>query len=107
MTRGSVLLVDDEPKILKALHDALVEEGHETAFTSKPKEALRLLAARPFDVLVVDNLMPEMSGLELIREVLTASAGGDRPHSGCPWRGTEAPSSASTASWTARDSPEA
>src|SRR6185295_10763397 len=32
-----------------------------------------------FDLLVVDNVMPELSGLDLIREVTTAAGGGERP----------------------------
>ncbi|MFI5177354.1 MAG: sigma-54-dependent transcriptional regulator [Vicinamibacterales bacterium] len=79
MTRGSILLVDDEPKIRHALIEALRGEGHEVVATGSPREALRLVAERPFDLLVVDNLMPELSGLELIREVLAATGEGERP----------------------------
>ena len=76
---GSVLLVDDEEKILKALSRALREEGHECVATSSPREAQRLLGLRPFDLLVVDNLMPERTGLELIREVVATVPAGERP----------------------------
>jgi DNA-binding NtrC family response regulator len=79
VTRGSILLVDDEPKILQALSAALRSEGHEVATTVSPREALRLMANRPFDLLVVDNLMPELSGLELIRELVVATPDGERP----------------------------
>ena len=47
--------------------------------TGSPREALRLLNERPFDLLVVDNLMPEMTGLELIREVTSTMPAGERP----------------------------
>ena len=66
---GTVLLVDDEEKILKALGRALREEGHEVVETPSARAAQRLLAERPFDVLVVDNVMPELTGLDLIRDV--------------------------------------
>src|SRR5262249_32558260 len=80
MTRGSILLVDDEPKIRQALTEALRDEGHTVSATGNPHEALRLVGQRPFDLLVVDNLMPELSGLELIREVVSASGNGaDHP----------------------------
>jgi DNA-binding NtrC family response regulator len=79
MTRGSVLLVDDEAKIRMALADALRTEGHEVLATGSPREALRLLGQRPFDLLVADNLMPELSGLELIREVIGTVPAADRP----------------------------
>ena len=56
--RGLILLVDDEEKLLKTLGRALRDEGHEVVATCQPREAQRLMAARSFDVLVVDNLMP-------------------------------------------------
>jgi DNA-binding NtrC family response regulator len=74
---SAVLLVDDEPKILRALERALREEGHEVVATASAREAQRLLAARFFDVLVVDNMMPEMTGLDLLREL--AAGASDRP----------------------------
>jgi two-component system NtrC family response regulator len=70
-------LVDDEPKILKALEHALRDEGHEVIATPRSREAQRLLADRFFDVLVVDNMMPELTGLELLRELAASSS--DRP----------------------------
>ena len=66
--RGSILLVDDEEKILKALGRALRDAGHEVVETTSPRQAQRLLAERPFDILVVDNVMPDLSGLDVIRE---------------------------------------
>ncbi|HWB30034.1 MAG TPA: sigma-54 dependent transcriptional regulator [Vicinamibacterales bacterium] len=79
MIRGSFLLVDDEPKIRTALAEALKAEGHDVAATGSPREALRWLGDRPFDVLVVDNLMPELSGLETIREIVASVPAADRP----------------------------
>jgi DNA-binding NtrC family response regulator len=76
---GSVLLVDDEEKILKMLGRALREEGHECVATGSPREAQRLLGARPFDVLVVDNLMPERTGLEIIRDLVASTPAPERP----------------------------
>ena len=78
MAAGSILLVDDETKILNALAQALRAEGHEVVATANPREAQRLLAQRMFDLLVVDNLMPELTGLDLIRE-LHASNAVERP----------------------------
>jgi two-component system response regulator AtoC len=77
--RGSVLLVDDEEGILKTLGRALREEGHDVVTTPRPAEAERLLGDRGFDVLVVDNRMPEKTGLELIRELVEGSREGERP----------------------------
>jgi DNA-binding NtrC family response regulator len=78
MSTGTILLVDDETKILNALAGALREDGHEVVATSNPREAQKLLARRLFDLLIVDNLMPELTGLDLIRE-LAANPDGERP----------------------------
>jgi DNA-binding response OmpR family regulator len=65
--RGAILLVDDEEKILKTLGRALREAGHEVVQTTDARHAQRLLGERTFDVLVVDNIMPTLTGLGLIR----------------------------------------
>jgi DNA-binding NtrC family response regulator len=70
--RGSILLVDDEEKILKALGRALRDAGHEVVETTSGRQAQRLLAERTFDLFVVDNVMPEIGGLDLIREYLAS-----------------------------------
>jgi DNA-binding NtrC family response regulator len=77
--RGSILLVDDEEKILKSLGRALREAGHNVVETASPREAQRLLAERTFDLLIVDNMMPELGGLELIREYVASTQDGSRP----------------------------
>jgi DNA-binding NtrC family response regulator len=75
---GTILLVDDEPKILNALAQALRGDGHEVVTTANTREAQRLLSRRMFDLLIVDNLMPELTGLDLIRELGTLPAA-ERP----------------------------
>jgi two-component system response regulator AtoC len=77
--RGSILLVDDEEKILKRLGRALRDEGHEVVEAASGREAQRHLAERPFDLFVVDNLMPGMTGLELVREVCGSMLEPERP----------------------------
>ncbi|HEX4348593.1 MAG TPA: sigma-54 dependent transcriptional regulator, partial [Vicinamibacterales bacterium] len=76
--RGSILLVDDEEKILKALGRALRDAGHEVLETTNPREAQRLLAERAFDVCLVDNVMPALTGLDLIREYVGSTPENER-----------------------------
>jgi DNA-binding NtrC family response regulator len=76
---GSILLVDDEEKIIKTLGRALREEGHEVVASASAVEAQRLLGERAFDVLVVDNRMPERSGLEIVRDLAAVTTEGERP----------------------------
>ena len=77
--RGSILLVDDEEKILKRLGRALRDEGHEVVEASSAREAQRQLTERQFDLFVIDNVMPGMTGLELIREVAATLPESERP----------------------------
>jgi DNA-binding NtrC family response regulator len=78
-TRGAILLADDEEKILNALKRALEAEGYEVVATRSGRQALKLLNERMFDLLVVDNIMPDLAGLDLIREVANATPDGERP----------------------------
>ncbi len=77
--RGSILLVDDEVRILKVLSQALRDEGHVVVSSESGREALLLLNRRSFDLLIVDNRMAEMTGLELIRELVATSVVAERP----------------------------
>ena len=79
MTRGTILIVEDETKLRNLLAAALREDGHEVVASGSPREAQRLLGGRAFDVLVADNMMPEMTGLELIRELVNSTPAGERP----------------------------
>ena len=94
MANGSILVVDDETKILNALADALRDEGHEVVATPSAPEARKLLSQRMFDLLVVDNLMPELTGLDLIRE-LSALPAPERPVG----RGSTSSSASSPLPW--------
>jgi DNA-binding NtrC family response regulator len=79
MPTSSILLVDDEAKILRAVSAALRADGHEVTTAGGGREAQRLLADRPFDVIVLDNLMPDITGLDLVREMAAATPAPDRP----------------------------
>ncbi len=76
--RDSILLVDDEEKILKALGRALRDAGHEVIETTSARQGQRLLSERTFDVCVVDNVMPELSGLDLVRDYVASTPEGER-----------------------------
>ena len=62
-----ILIVDDEPEILKVLKRALVSEGFEVVETTRPTEALRLLEEQPWDILISDIDMPVINGYELVK----------------------------------------
>ena len=68
--RGTILLADDEEKILKRLGRALRDEGHEVIEASSARDAQRHLAERPFDLFVVDNVMAVMQTDSFLRNVV-------------------------------------
>ena len=47
--------------------------------TGDPRQVQRLLAERSFDILVIDNVMPEITGLEIIRRIVASTQEVDRP----------------------------
>ena len=68
-TTESILVVDDEVVIRELLLDVLSEEGFSVEAAPNGKAALQLLDSRgDFVVLFTDIMMPEMDGIELIRE---------------------------------------
>jgi response regulator RpfG family c-di-GMP phosphodiesterase len=62
----TLLLVDDEERILSALRRALRREGWRILATSDPLEAVRWLESEPVGAVLSDHKMRGMSGLELL-----------------------------------------
>lgn len=65
--KASVLFVDDEPRVLTTMR-MLFRNAYELHFANSGAEALDLLRAKNVDVIVSDQRMPGMSGIELLRE---------------------------------------
>lgn len=63
---GRVLVIDDEPAVQDLLQRVLANAGHEVTVVDSAEAALIRLARDRFDVLVVDNNLPRMTGLELM-----------------------------------------
>jgi response regulator RpfG family c-di-GMP phosphodiesterase len=64
-----LLLVDDETRILSALRRTLRREGYEILTAESVAEALRTLGSRKVDLVLTDQKMPGMSGLEFLAQV--------------------------------------
>ncbi len=62
---ASVLVADDEPHAVETIAKALEERGYKVTRTHGGREALELARSTPFDLIVLDLLMPEMSGFEV------------------------------------------
>jgi two-component system, OmpR family, KDP operon response regulator KdpE len=74
VTRAArILLVDDEPPIQRALAPLLRSRGYEVDIASTGGEALRTVAARPPDLMVLDLGLPDVEGTEVCRRVRATS----------------------------------
>ena len=60
-----VLVIDDEPQILRALKTILTEKKFRVSVASRGEEGLALAAAQPPDVVILDLGLPDLSGLEV------------------------------------------
>lgn len=69
-TTGKTVLVVDDEETLRSLAAALIRSrGHATLTASNGREALQALSHGGVDLLVLDIVMPEMSGLETLAEI--------------------------------------
>ena len=69
MTQPLVLAVDDEAAILRLIKLQLAEQGFSVVTASSGEEALQLAEEQRPDILLLDILMPEMTGLEVMRRL--------------------------------------
>jgi two-component system, OmpR family, KDP operon response regulator KdpE len=70
----AVLVVDDEPQIVRALRTSLGAHGYEVHAASTGEEALAAAAAEPLDVVILDLGLPDLDGTEVVRRLRTWSA---------------------------------
>lgn len=74
-SRARLLLVDDDPGLLRLLGMRLTSEGFQVATAASGAEALRQLQKEPADVVISDLRMDEMDGLALFGEIQRRHAG--------------------------------
>ena len=66
---GRILVVDDEPLIVKLLKHNLEKSGYEVLAAGNGREGLEVLEKEPVDVVLLDIMMPEMDGMEALRRI--------------------------------------
>jgi PAS domain S-box-containing protein len=76
---SSILLVDDDPKALELLQEALRSAGYETQAVRSGTRALEVLANKVVGAILLDLLMPGMDGFQVIRHVRQEPALKDLP----------------------------
>jgi EAL domain-containing protein (putative c-di-GMP-specific phosphodiesterase class I)/CheY-like chemotaxis protein len=67
--RRTLLLLDDEPNVVSALKRVLRTDGYCILGATTPTEAFALLATHPVGVIVCDQRMPVMTGIEFLRNI--------------------------------------
>lgn len=68
-TKTTVLVVDDDPAIVDVLRDFLEMEGYSVATAVNGEEALHLVEQEPVGCMLLDVMMPAMSGFDLCRRI--------------------------------------
>ena len=84
-TPQTILVVDDEPSIVRGLTRLLRHEGYAVTAASNGCEALAQLHQRPYDVILTDLRMPELDGCAFMR--VCGSAGPLVPAGDLSYRG--------------------
>ncbi len=64
-----ILIVDDEPSLRHVVGEHLRRAGHDVATVSNGLEALDEMREAAFDLVITDIIMPQMEGIETIREL--------------------------------------
>lgn len=69
MSKGKILIIEDEKKIARLIQLELEYEGYETATAHTGTEGLSLFQSQQFDLLILDVMLPGLSGLEVLRRI--------------------------------------
>lgn len=64
-----ILVVEDEARMAELLRRGLAEEGHAVVVASNGKDGLSIALSHPFDVIVLDIMLPELDGLTVARRL--------------------------------------
>ncbi len=76
---GKALIVDDNIALARVTQFALTRVGFETRLAANGRQALEKATAEQFDIVISDQQMPEMTGLEFIRQMRTLPGYAETP----------------------------
>ena len=71
---GRILVVDDDLMLLRLFTMVLDREGYQVYTSETGTNGLQLALTGPFDVVLLDINLPDMSGIEVMRQIITATA---------------------------------
>lgn len=69
MQLGTILVVDDEYVMCEILRDELIENGYDVIVATSGEEALEYLEKTTPDLIIIDLLLPDINGLEIIKKL--------------------------------------
>jgi DNA-binding response OmpR family regulator len=64
----NVLLIEDDTRLAKAVHQGLTEDGHQVHISQRGDEGLSLIGSDHFDAVVLDIMLPFMDGFTLLKK---------------------------------------
>ena len=69
MNRLNILVLDDEKRLREEIVEYLSKRSYSTHQAASPSEAFQILTKHEVDIAIVDIRLPEMSGLEVLRQI--------------------------------------
>ena len=69
MTKGPILIVDDESIVREALHDWLVDAGYDVTTAETGEQALEILGRETFALVILDIRLPGKTGIRVLQEL--------------------------------------
>ena len=69
MSELKILLVDNEPTVVEAMQIGLGMIGYDVETALSGRDALQALETKHFDVILLDLIMPEMNGIEVLQKI--------------------------------------
>lgn len=68
-SKKSLLIIEDDETLSKGLYEAFRRKGLAVFLAASPSDALKIVSDRPIDWLIVDCLLPQMSGLDVVEKI--------------------------------------
>ena len=75
MKTPHILIVDDEPNIVMSLEFLMRKNGYRVGIARNGTEALAAIAETPFDLVLLDVMMPDVDGYQVCRQLRSQPAG--------------------------------
>jgi DNA-binding response OmpR family regulator len=79
INKKTILIVEDDPVLLKMYTEKFMFEGFDVSNAKDGEEAFKLISTQPPDIILLDIMLPKMSGTDLLEKLKEESEGKDVP----------------------------